>query len=192
MAESVRCSCNNYPTPVRLGPAIATCPSGKSAIVMIGAYPPSPNLHLHRPGLASPDSPYLQRPRRSISHNLCEFSGPASAQDEPPYAQDWGITTDARDSPCRSPALVGRLTRSRVSPIPSHYVSAMHRCTTGHSSNIVHAIPSHAKGAKPRSSVAGQHSPSSFAPSRAVAIALHQDPQHKVKWSYLPGSSRPG
>ncbi|CVK31673.1 protein of unknown function [Methanoculleus bourgensis] len=26
-------------------------------------------------------------------------------------------------------------------------------------SNIVHAIPSHAKGAKPRSSVAGRHSP---------------------------------
>jgi hypothetical protein len=67
------------------------------------------------------------------------FSEPAyAAKDEPPYARDWGITTDARRlPPCRSPTSGWTIAAfPEASPDPPilfhHRISAMHRCTTSH------------------------------------------------------------
>ena len=52
---------------------------------------------------------------RSVSRTSCaSFSEPASAsKDKPPYARDWGITTDAgRLPPADLQPVVGQLTRS--------------------------------------------------------------------------------
>jgi hypothetical protein len=151
--------------------------------------------------LASPMiHPIFSNPRKiNLSHNLCEFFRTSVCRKRrASIRQRLGDNYRCqRLPPCRSPTTGWTIDSfSRVSPIPSHhYVSAMHRCTTG-AFHLILSMQYHlTRRARSREvRLLGGIVPfASFAPSRAVAIATtHQDPQHKVKWSTTspPASSR--